>query len=91
MWTDAATFLYIESYKDNYYIEGLVFNLPHACRSTCAVILRFLGYFWQFWVNDLDLSNGEFKVIWKLHSVVAKMYLLSIFSSLQQIHIRDRP
>ena len=39
----------------------------------------------------LTVQNGRVKVIWKLHSVIAKMYLLSIFSSLQQIYMEDQP
>ena len=57
-----------------------------------AQFFAYFAFFWvKFWVNDLDLSNGGVKVIWKLHSPIAKMYLLSIFSSLQQIHMEDRP
>ena len=61
----------IKAYKDTKHNQGLESYLPIAVKGMCTFISQFMYitiYVYildKFWLNDLDLSNRDVKVIWK--------------------------
>ena len=64
--TDATSDYNIKAYKDAKHNQGLRVFLPIAVLGMCMFKYQLMVIFWgKLWLNDLDLSSRNVKVIWK--------------------------